>query len=440
MIKTATKIVEKLQHEGFEAYFAGGYVRDLLLERQSSDIDIVTSANPEEVESLFNTTHPIGKQFGVILVVEDNKSFEVTTFRKEHGYEDKRRPSKVSFTTAKNDALRRDFTINGMFYNPVNNKVIDYVGGQEDVKKKVIRFIGDPLQRIEEDHLRLVRAIRLRTTLGFQYDAKTFEAVRSLSQLIKGVSSERIRDELNKIMASHLRHQGLVELSESALLKHLIWEIDALKGIPQPIEYHHEGDVFTHTYLALKSLPADCPSHIAWAVMLHDIGKAKTLKNLNGKIVFHGHAAISSRMARSILERLRFSTYEINNICYLVENHMTIGDIAKMRPAKKYAFLLHPWMKDLIDVARADAAGTYPPNQELVKQIEGYLEEALAWKRQKEQCTDLKIFSGDDLIKLGFVPGEKFKEILETVQDEIVDGHIKTNSKARELVLERFKK
>lgn len=438
MIKTAKEIVKKLQENGFEAYFAGGYVRDLLLGIKSSDIDIVTSAKPDQIESIFSNTHPVGKQFGVMLVAEKGLTFEVATFRRESAYMDHRRPSKVEFTDAKEDALRRDFTINGMFYDPVASRVIDYVGGEDDVKKRVIRFIGDPKERIEEDHLRLVRAIRFKATLGFQYDSQTFDAIRGNAKKIIGVSLERLRDELNKILSCKLRHQALIELSESKILEYLLPEVEKLKGVPQPMEYHHEGDVFTHTYLALKSLDSNSPSHIAWAVLLHDIGKPQTLKIVNQKITFHGHAQKGAKITQDILKRFKFPSYETKLISYLVENHMKLGDIPKMRPSKRYDFLLNPWMNDLILLAKADASGTYPPNLIMIKAVKNSVDEALEWKKQKQKQTDLKIFDGDDLISLGFNPSVKFQEILSQVKDKIVNGEISTKEEAIQYVKNTF--
>lgn len=298
MKKEATQVVKVLKESGFEAYFAGGCVRDILMLKDPRDIDIATSAKPEEVEEIFEKTYPVGKKYGTILVRSGNYQFEVTTFRKEGRYKDGRRPSVVTFTSAREDALRRDFTINGVFYNPLSNSFIDYVGGQEDIKKRVVKFIGNPEDRINEDRLRLIRAIRFKVTLGFQYSRETFEAVRAQADQIKNVSPERLRDELNKIIESENRHLGLVELSESKLLKHIIPELEEMKGIPQPEDYHHEGDCFTHTYLALKSLPKQSPVYLCWAVLLHDIAKPDTIGKTDGRISFNDHASRSAKIDR----------------------------------------------------------------------------------------------------------------------------------------------
>lgn len=440
MEKDALEIIIILQDAGYEAYFAGGYVRDKLLGLESHDIDIVTSAEPEKIEKLFDKTVPIAKKFGIIFVVLSAKNYEVATFRKEAGYLDARRPSEVHFTNAKEDATRRDFTINGLFYDPIAKKTIDFVGGVEDIKKKTIRFIGNANERIEEDNLRLMRAIRFKIVLGFQYEDATFKSVRVNANLIKNVSSERIRDELNKILICQNRHIGLVELSESGLLGFVIPELEKLKGVPQPIEYHHEGDCFTHTYLALKSLPKDAPLHLSWAVLLHDIAKPQTLIKEDGKIIFHDHAQISAEVAKKILERLKFSRVEINDICWLIENHMKIGDIDKMRPGKAYEFLLDSKFSDLIELARSDALGTYPQNTHLVEGLEKKLTQAREHKNKLVSNARKDLITGDDLIKFGFKPGKKFKEILDNIRDQVLQGKIINKDAAKSYILENYKK
>lgn len=440
MHQEATEIVRKLQENKFEAYFAGGSVRDILLGQDPKDIDIATSATPDQIQKLFPDNIPIGKQFGVILVKGKNHQFEVATFREEGPYLDKRRPSYVKFTSAENDAKRRDFTINGMFYDPITNKIIDYVGGQEDIKKKTIRFIGDAVDRIKEDNLRLIRAIRFKVTLNFQYSDETFSLITSNSSLIKNVSPERLRDELNKILQSERRHIGLTELSQSKIIDYIIPEINDLKGVPQPIEYHHEGDVFTHTYLAIKSLPSDAPLHLVWAVLLHDIGKPPTLIKEDKRIIFHNHAEVSAEMASKILQRLKFSSLEIKTIYFLIDSHMKIALIPKMRPTKQMAFLLDPRFPDLIKLCEADSRGTYPVNLSLVEKLKAELEQAKIEKAKIELAKkSTKLFTGDNLIELGYNPSKDFKEILDKVNDQIIAGNIKSLEQAKSFVLKNFK-
>ena len=439
MKKEAQEIVKVLQDKGFTAYFAGGCVRDMLRGVEPTDFDIVTSARPEEVEKFFPQTVAIGKAFGVINVIKNNHNFEVATFRAEAGYFDQRRPSQVTFTNAKEDAKRRDFTINGLFYDPIAQKTIDFVGGAEDLKKHLVCFVGDPDERIQEDHLRLLRAVRFKITLGFQYAPETFAAVRAHAVLIREVSAERIRDELNKIMASPRRAQGLIELSESQLLAQIVPEIEWLKAVAQPFVYHKEGDVFVHTYLSLKALPNDVPSHLAWAVLLHDIAKPQTAQKQEGRIIFHNHAQESGKLTEEILRRLKFANFEIETIVWLVKNHMKIFNLEKMRPGKRLALVLNPRFPDLIELLKADASGTYPARLGPIKKIEAIVKEALAWKKQN-QSKAKRLITGDDLIALGLTPGEQFKEILEQVNDLAIADKFQTKAEARSYVKQKYLK
>lgn len=435
----ATRIVKKLRDSGFEAYFAGGCVRDTLLSRESKDFDIATSAKPPQVKALFAKSVDIGEKFGTIVVIELGQNFEVTTFRIESGYSDKRRPDNVEFTTAEEDAKRRDFTINAMFYDPIKKSLIDYVGGENDIKKNILRFVGNAQERIDEDHLRLLRAVRFKVTLGFQYSTDTYEAVRKNANLISSVAKERVRDELNLIFSSFNRHIGLVELSESGICQNIIPEVELLKGVPQPYEYHHEGDVFTHTYLALRSLAKDEASYLCWATLLHDIAKPQTLIREGGRIIFHDHAQKSAEMAKDILKRLKFPNFEIETICYLIDNHMRIGDIGKMRPFKRMNFLLDPRFPSLIELARADCMGTYPVNTTLIKMMELDRENALL---EKEIAQKVKksgnLITGDDLIAKGLEPSNKFADYLAEANDLVVDGKI-TKTEALETIAQKYK-
>lgn len=431
MKKQAVLIVQKLQDAGFEAYFAGGGVRDLLLGLDPKDIDIATSAKPEEVEKLFSHTIPVGKQFGIIIVREKEQNYDVATFREESGYEDNRRPSKISFSTSEQDAKRRDFTMNGIFLDPIKNKTLDFVGGQEDIKRRLVRFIGDAQERISEDHLRILRAVRFKITLNFQFEENTLKAVRKNVELIRSVSAERIRNELNKIMESKNRSTGLVELSESGILNFILPELEDLKGVAQPPQYHKEGDVFTHTYLALKSLPKDASLHLTWATLLHDIAKPQTEIRENDQIIFHDHAKASAIKATEILKRLKFSKIEISTISWLIDNHMRIAQIESMRPGKKAEFLLDHRFGDLLELARADTLGTYPPRLEMLDEWQKSRDELI---KQKKEYTikhkKLAIFTGDDLIAIGVKPDNKFKVILEKVRDKILTEDVSSKEEA----------
>jgi len=429
MKKIAIKIINKLVKNGYKAYFAGGYVRDMLMGKVSKDIDIITSAKPDEIERLFSKTIPVGKDFGVIIVVSGGHNFEVATFRKESCYNDKRRPGKVSFTDAQTDASRRDFTVNAVFYDPLKNKIIDFVGGVDDIKKRTIRFIGNPIERIKEDPLRLIRAIRFKSTLNFQYDKNTFNAIRQCSDQIKNVSAERVRDELNKILTSSKRHTALIELSESNLLSYIIPEIEDLKGVPQPVSYHKEGDVFTHTYLALKSLPDNSDLRLCWATLLHDIGKPPTLIRKKGKIIFHDHAQKSAEMSDEIFNRLKFTKTDKDAVVFLVKNHMKMAQLSEMRPGKKLALLTHPLVDDLVKLVEADQKGKIPPELDFIENIKNEIKNAKNIKSKIDSKKN-KIINGDILIKLGFQEGPLIKNILDDVSDKIAENKIKSQSEA----------
>ncbi len=437
---TAIDIVKKIQDSGFEAYFAGGCVRDRLLGMECNDIDIATSAKPKDIESLFKNTYSVGREFGVVVVRLKGANFEIATFRKESTYSDNRRPESVVFADAKADVLRRDFTVNGLLYDPIKNKIIDYVGGLEDLKKRTIRFIGDPYERIEEDHLRLIRAIRFKSTLNFQYEHNSFKAIRNRADLIKKVSMERIKDELNKIMVCPNRHVALVELSESKILKYIMPEVEAMKSVPQPEEYHKEGDVFTHTYLALKALPDKSDLRLCWAVLLHDIGKPLTLIREKSRIIFHNHAQKSAEIASNILKRLKFSRVDRESIVFLVENHMRIVQFEKMRPAKKFKLLTHPLIDDLIKLVEADQQGKIPTQLEFVNKIKKASLEARLEKRRLLRESASKFFSGDTLLSMGFEPGPIFKKIIEDVEDLIVEGNINNLEQAKKYIKNKYGK
>lgn len=435
----ALKVVSKLMESGHKAYFAGGYVRDMLMGKVSHDIDIVTSAKPEEVEKLFDKTIPVGKAFGVIVVVQDGKNFEVATFRKESDYSDQRRPKHVSFTDEKTDATRRDFTVNSLFFDPIKNKVIDYTGGQEDIKKRTIRFIGDPTQRIIEDPLRLIRAIRFKSTLNFQYDDKTFDAIRRNASQIKNVSFERIRDELNAIVVSSRRHIAIVELSESGLLSYIIPEIDKMKGVPQPVEHHQEGDVFTHTYLAMKSLPDHSDLRLCWATLLHDVGKPPTLIREGKKMIFHDHAQKSAEMTAHIFDRLKFSKTDKDAVVFLVKNHMRVAQLDEMRPNKKLAFLNNPLIDDLLKLVEADQRAKVPYDDGFISKLSAEIEGARNIKAKLDNKKE-KLINGDILIKMGFLQGPLIQEIIDDIMDMVAQEKITTREQAISYIKKKYDK
>ena len=445
---TSIKIIKKLRKAGFEAYWAGGCVRDMLLGIKPTDFDIVTSAKPDEIEDVLEHTIPVGKQFGVIIAVENGHHFEVATFRSDSGYSDGRRPDAVTFTSAKEDAFRRDFTINGMFYDPLADKVIDYVGGQKDLDARLIRFIGKPHERILEDHLRVLRAIRFKNAFNFQYEPKTYEAlVKHAALVIDKVAWERIGAELGKILAGRdgdfesegaggyktgykkpLKGatQAFKDMDDIGVLKIILPEIHKLKGVAQPYIYHKEGDVWTHTMRALLSLDETASLPVRWAVLLHDVGKPDTFE-LKERIRFDHHVEFSKNIAAKILARLHYPKKFVDEVCWLVEHHMMMDPLVTMPEGRKMKWFLHPYFLNLMRVFKADAEGTIPCDLSLYEKI-FELYRAAVKKMPHEPKPLLK---GEDVIKeLKLRPGKLVGEILNILREKQLGGEIKNRREA----------
>ncbi len=429
MEATATRIVRRLRDAGHEAYFAGGCVRDRLLGRTAHDIDIATSASPGAVQKLFPRTVAVGAQFGVIVVLEEGREFQVATFRADGVYLDGRRPESVIFTTAEGDAQRRDFTVNGLFYDPLERKVLDFVGGEADLKAGVIRCIGEPADRFREDKLRLLRGVRFAATLGFQIDPSTWAALRDQAASISDVSAERIRDELVKIFLHPSRVRGFDLLDESGLLGVLLPEVAGMKGCEQPPEFHPEGDVFVHTRLMLSLLPEAVSIPLVFAVLFHDIGKPPvSRKDETGRIRFNGHETVSAIMAEKILDRLRFSNAQTGDTLLAVKNHMAFKDVQHMRVATLKRFLARPTIDDELELHRVDCLGSHG-------MIDNY--DFLLAKREefsREPLIPPPLISGGDLISLGWKPGPLFKKMLEAVQVRQLEGTLTTREEALDWV------
>lgn len=435
MEKTALTIVKMLQDAGYETYFAGGCVRDILLKREPQDYDIVTAAKPDTIEDLLEKTIPIGKQFGVIMAIVDDHKFEIATFREDSTGSDGRRPHEIFFKSAKEDALRRDFTINGMFYDPVTKKTIDYVGGEDDIKEGVIRFIGTPEQRIKEDHLRMLRAIRFKNTFGFQYEPKTFQAIKKHSKLVSKLSSERVRDELNKIIQLKDVIDAFEDMDDLRVLDHILPEISAMKGVAQPKQYHQEGDVWTHSLLALKSLPKTASLNTRWAMLLHDVGKPQTYEMRGDRIHFDEHASVSADMSKKILRRLSFSNADIKEVCWIVSHHMMMGAFDEMTERRKLHWYHSPYFKNLLKVMRGDIMGSKPRNFDLYNSIKDDYRELI----KKEQIKPL--LTGKDLIKkFKLEPGPHLGELLKEVEKQHLEHKIHTKTEAYKVVEKLLKK
>ena len=445
MQKTAITIVKKLQDNGFEALFAGGCVRDLLLKKDPEDYDIATNAKPEEIEDLFEKTYPIGKHFGVILINENSHHFEIATFRSDAGYSDGRRPKYVTFTNAKEDALRRDFTINGIFYDPITKQFHDYVGGIQDLKRGLLRFIGNAEERIREDHLRILRAIRFKNRFNLEYGPNTKKALKLHESLILGVSAERIRDELNKIIIHNSRRQAFEDLIELDILEEIIPELLALKNIHQDPDYHSEGDVLTHSLLALEKVPLKETDNYSllithcslyWATLLHDIGKAKTFKYAEGRIQFHKHQEVAIEMARKILNRLKFPNASKKKILWLIHNHHLFDQFQEMKETKKLQYFDHPYFPDLLRLHKADLLASVPKDLKNRKKAEEQLYEIeaeylLAHKEKHLPSHLPELLTGKEIMEILKLPaGEKIGQIKAQLRELQLEKKIKTKEAA----------
>ncbi|MDR5694365.1 MAG: CCA tRNA nucleotidyltransferase [Armatimonadota bacterium] len=418
----AIEVIRRLRDAGFAAYFVGGCVRDQLLGRPPHDVDIVTSASPEEVLRLFPESVTVGAKFGVVRVRIDSREFEVATFREEGPYSDGRHPSYVRFADAHSDVRRRDFTINGLLYDPLEGRVLDLVGGLEDLRSRLIRTIGDPRERFGEDKLRMLRAVRLAVELDFQIAPEVAEAIQAMADQITVVSAERIREELVRILTGPAPGKGIRLLHEVGLLGVILPEVQAMAGIPQPDAFHPEGDVFTHTVLALDHLHA--PSAVlAMGVLLHDVGKPPTY-TVEDRVRFPRHDEVGAEIAQRICRRLRFSNEEIERIVALVREHMRFKDLPRMRPAKARRFLSRPDFLDHLELHRVDCLASHGDLSTYEWAKEAYT------RLSKEEPMPPRLLTGDDLIGLGLKPGPRFREILAAVEDEQLEGRISTKEEA----------
>lgn len=465
MSKTfAISVIRTLREHGHHAYLVGGCVRDLLLGREPADYDVATDATPDEVMRIFPETYAVGAQFGVVLVPLPNESrspvilseeagaqgapasqskdllfsrhkscVEVATFRCDVGYSDGRHPDQVRFSRdPREDVQRRDFTINGLLLDPAKNKVLDYVGGQDDLKSKIIRAIGDPAVRFGEDKLRMLRAVRFAARFEYTIEPATFAAIQQLAPQIDQVSHERVRDELTRMLTEGHARRAFELLDETGLLSEVLPEIDAMKGVEQPPEFHPEGDVYLHTLLMLEKLPQPCPAALAWGVLLHDVGKPPTFRRAPDRIRFDEHARVGTRMAEAICRRLRFSNEETKQIAALVENHMRFGDVERMNPSTFKKFIRLPRFEQHLELHRLDCESSHR-NLRLYNFTREKMNEL-----PPEAVRPTLLVTGDDLIAAGYSPGPHFKEILSAIEDAQLDGHLKSKEEAMQFVRREF--
>lgn len=430
-VLAARAVAARLAATGHRALLNGGAVRDLLLGVAPHDADVATSATPEEVTALFPDAKLVGVSFGVVLVQEGDQTIEVAMFRREGPYLDGRRPSSVAIANEVEDAHRRDFTVNGLFLDPATDEVLDYVGGRDDLKARVLRAIGDPEARFREDHLRLLRAVRLAAQLDFTIAPKTFEAIRALAPLAADIAAERVRDELARTFAGPRPAVGLRLLDATGLLDVVLPEVAAMRGVEQPPEYHPEGDVLTHTMLVLEKLrpePADgaVSAELAFGALLHDVGKPPTFERGPDRVRFPGHAKVGAEMAEPIARRLRLSNESTERVVALVEHHMRFRDAPEMRLSTLKRFLALPDFDNHLALHRADCLASHGDlsNWNFVR--------AKREEFGREEIRPARLVNGGDLLAIGYMEGPKLGRELRLLEDMQLEGTITTREGAVE--------
>jgi poly(A) polymerase len=428
------EVVGRLQQAGYPSFWVGGCVRDGLLGRTPGDYDIVTAALPEQVEGIFRRTVPVGRKFGVVVVLEAGHQYQVATFRAEGDYQDGRHPGQVVFGDARADAERRDFTINGLFYDPMSGALHDWVGGEADLQARLIRAIGIPEERFEEDHLRILRAVRFAAQFGFNIESGTFAAVRSHAARIQGISAERVRDELLKLFQAPHAGRGLELLRASGLLEQILPEIAATVACEQSPDFHPEGGVFNHLRKMLDLMPVGADPALAWAVLLHDVAKPRTLTRdvPTGATHFYGHEHLGAEMAANILGRLRFPRKQIEEIAKAIECHMQFKDAPEMRKATLRRMLMRPTFPLELELHRLDCLGSHG-------RLAVY--EFLAGQvRELEHRPQIRppLLTGTDLIAMGMKPGPDLGALLAEVRDKQLQDELTSPEEARRWIKRRW--
>lgn len=429
----ALDIIRKLRESGFKAYIVGGAVRDMVMGREPYDYDIATDAGPDDVERIFARVHRVGASFGVSLVVTDAGRYEVAMFRRDGVYEDGRRPATVEPADPETDAMRRDFTMNSLLYDPAEDRIIDFTGGEADIRAGIVRTVGNPDERFTEDRLRMLRAVRFAARFGFTVEPNTSESIRRLAHLVTSVSAERIGEELTKTFTGPNPGRAIDLLDSTRLLDAVLPEIAALKGIEQSPEHHPEGDAFVHTRIMLDLFGGGATS-LAFAVLLHDAGKAVT-RSFAGKAMFPRHEVAGAEIAARVMGRLRMENAVIARVCGMVRNHMRFMNVPRMKRSTLRRFLAEPYFDELLELYRLDTlsrGGSLDTYRFL-------LEEA---GRERTERGSLALpeplLTGSDLIGMGYEPGPMFKNMLEAVTDAQIEGTIGTTSEAIQFVKERF--
>ncbi len=455
MKEAAVEIVRALRDRGYQSYLVGGCVRDLLLGREPADYDVATDATPQQVMRVFARTVEVGARFGVVLVpvsllgdhdrgqgTDERGSgqgshpgcIEVATFRNDGIYSDGRHPDQVSFSKdPREDVQRRDFTINGLLLDPVDGgKVLDFVGGREDLRAGIVRAIGDATRRFQEDKLRLLRAIRFAARFEYEIEPRTFAAIHALAREIYKVSKERVRDELTKMLTEGRAKRAFELLDESGLLEQVLPEVARMKGVEQPPQYHPEGDVWIHTLLLLQMLPTGCSRTLAWGALLHDVGKPPTFRVAPDRIRFDGHVEIGTRLAEDICHRLHFSNRDTEQIAALVANHMRFADVGKMKESTFKRFVRLPDFAEHLELHRIDCLGSHG-----MLDLYDYTKEKIAALPEQE-VFPAPLLTGNDLISEGYRPGPLFRKILAAVEDAQLEGWLHDRAEAMEFVHRQY--
>ncbi len=448
----ARAVAARLQEAGFQAYFAGGCVRDRLMNQTPRDYDVATDATPPEVMKLFPRHSAVGAQFGVVLAHDRETGAEaanltdaapaqppaardvaVATFRTESSYRDGRHPEGVRYARRpEEDVARRDFTVNGLLYDPIADQLLDFVGGREDLTRRVIRAIGDPVERFAEDRLRLLRAIRFAARLEFAIEPATWRALQAAAPAILGISPERIRDEILRMLTEGRARRAFELLADSGLLEILLPEVARMRGVEQPPQFHPEGDVWTHTLMMLEGLPAGASATLALGVLLHDVGKPPTFRRAPDRIRFDRHAEAGAALAREIARRLVLSGADSERLVALVAGHMRFMDAPRMRPATLKRFLRQPGFDDHLELHRLDCRMSHGglETYEFVR--------AARARIPAEELHPPRLLTGRDLIALGYAPGPRFKEILRAVEEAQLEGTLTAPAEAQAWVRQHW--
>ncbi|MBX9680854.1 MAG: CCA tRNA nucleotidyltransferase [Gemmataceae bacterium] len=429
----AIDVVKRLHEAGHQALWAGGCVRDELLGLVPKDYDVATDAKPEQVRKLFRRTIAVGASFGVVEVLGPKVDgtflkVQVATFRTDGAYSDGRRPDEVVYSTAEEDAQRRDFTVNGMFFDPLAGTLVDYVGGQADLHARVLRAIGDPALRFEEDKLRLLRAVRMATRFELALDPATEDAIRRMAPQIHVVSAERIAEELRQLLVHPRRVRGLNLLRDLGLADAILPEIVTMRGLPQGLPNSPTGDLWDHVMAVLDFIGPSPSFPLAMATLLHDVGKPRTVGRTAERYTFYHHEHVGSRIAAHIAERLRLSNVESDRIVWLVEKHQYLADAALMRTAKLKMMLAHPGIRELLALHRADALAS----GHSVAHVD-YCERLLEEWTEADLNPEL-FLNGHDLMRRGIPRGPLYKKLLDGLREAQLEGTVKNGGQAWELV------